>query len=164
MSAEDFEFSLQRLKDTGRSTTGEIYLPGLTLVSMEDTGRDLNHDGDLTDPGEKKVWGRTRIPCGRYEIKLRNEGKLNEKWKQIFPFHRGMLWLQDVLGFEYIYIHPLNTAKESHGCIGSGLEKVNADYIRGSRISYAKLTAFIHDAFDNGCKVFIEIFDEPKEI
>lgn len=160
IQSNDFIFILQRLKDNGKSTTGEIYLPNLTLVSMEDTGRDKNHDGDLLDPGEGKVYGKTRIPCGMYEIKLHTEGVLNEKWKKIFPFHRGMLELQNVPNFKYIYIHPLNKASESLGCIGPGMKKVSDDYIESSRMAYKLLTDFVHGAFDEERKVFINIIDE----
>ena len=64
-----------------------------------------------------KVKGETCIPEGSYEIKLRHGspryGKLDERWE----WHDGMLWLQDVPGFEYIYIHPGNDDDDTEGCI-----------------------------------------------
>jgi len=158
----DFIFILQRLKDNGKSTTGEIYLPGITLVSMEDTGRDKNHDGDLSDEGEEKVWGVTRIPCGMYEIKLRTDGKMHVNYKRKFSFHRGMLELQNVPYFKYIYIHILNKAEESHGCIGPGIRKADDDFILDSTVAYVRLYAHVIAELDLGRRVFIDIKDEPN--
>lgn len=154
-----------RKKDNGKSTTGIFQCEDLKGVTMEDTGRDLNHDGDLNDPGEKKVWGETRIPARVYEVKLRKyvkdkSGTLNEKYKKHFDFHKGMLHLQNVEHFEYIYIHILNKAEESHGCLGPGTKKVNDDYISGSTIAYTRLYAYCIDAFERGEGVFISIKDE----
>lgn len=64
-----------------------------------------------------KVKGETCIPAGRYEIKLRTAGALHEKYKHRFPeLHRGMLWLQDVPEFQWVYIHIGNTDDETEGC------------------------------------------------
>lgn len=84
----------------------DVTPPRFLCGTMEDTFRPL------------KVKGKTRIPAGTYKIKLRNEGTLTQKYAQKFPdIHKGMLWLQNVPGFEYIYIHLGNTAEDSEGCI-----------------------------------------------
>ena len=42
----------------------------------------------------------------------------NSKYSSSYPdFHKGMLWLQDVPGFEYVLIHKGNTDEDSAGCI-----------------------------------------------
>jgi len=159
------KFILQRLLDNGKSTTGEYILPEFKLVSMEDTGRDKNHDGDLNDEGEAKIWGRTRIPGNReYVIKRREFGTLHAKYKKRFPFHKGMLWLQDVPGFKDIYIHILNTAEESHGCPGVGEEKLDNDFIIKSTSGYTKLYKYLDPFFEAGEEVRIQIIDEPNSI
>ena len=57
-----------------------------------------------------KVMHETCIPEGTYEIKLRTIGTFHKRYKSKYPtFHRGMLWIQDVPGFEYILIHQGNT-------------------------------------------------------
>lgn len=149
-----------RLKDNGKSTTGVFRCDDFGGVTMEDTGRDINKDGDLDDPGEKKVWGQTRIPARVYEIKLRTQGLLHEKYKARFDFHKGMLHLQNVKDFEYIYIHVGNRATDSSGCLLVGSKKVSDDYISGSTVAYTRLYAFCMDAFERGEDVFISITDE----
>ncbi|KKL14000.1 hypothetical protein LCGC14_2520110 [marine sediment metagenome] len=55
---------------------------------------------------EIKVSGETRIPSDTYELKLRTEGGLNERYKARFPdIHEGMIWLQNVPNFSWIYLH-----------------------------------------------------------
>ena len=68
-----------------------------------------------------KVKGETCIPEGRYEIKLRDEGGMNERYKDRFPeLHRGMLHLQDVPEFTYIYFHIGNKESHTDGCLLTG--------------------------------------------
>lgn len=66
---------------------------------------------------KEKIAGETCIPEGCYEIKLRNEGGMTKRYGEKFDFHKGMLWLQDVPNFEWVYIHIGNTDKHSEGCI-----------------------------------------------
>lgn len=65
----------------------------------------------------KKVMHETRIPAGEYRIKLRTVGGMHKRYARKFTWHRGMLWLQEVLGFTYIYIHPGVTRFHTSGCI-----------------------------------------------
>ncbi len=66
---------------------------------------------------EPKIPGETRIPVGRYQIKLRNVGGMTKRYGKRFDFHMGMLHLQDVPEFEYVYIHTGNNDDHSEGCI-----------------------------------------------
>jgi len=65
-----------------------------------------------------KIPGETRIPEGMYDLKMRTEGGMSLNYSQRFPdIHKGMLWLQDVPGFEWVYLHVGNKASHSEGCI-----------------------------------------------
>jgi hypothetical protein len=66
---------------------------------------------------EPKIPGETRIPLGRYQIKQRNEGGMIVRYKKRFDWHLGMLHLQDVPGFKYVYIHVGNKDDDTDGCI-----------------------------------------------
>jgi len=74
-----------------------------------------------------KVAGETRIPAGTYRITLRTEGGMTQKYAERFPFHKGMLWLRDVPGFEYIYLHIGNTEKHTEGCLLVGFTGICTD-------------------------------------
>jgi hypothetical protein len=78
--------------------------------------------------GDEKIKGKTCIPTGKYEIRLRTFGRLHEKYTKRFPdIHKGMLWLQDVPNFTGILMHIGNTEKDSTGCILLG-DSVRSDF------------------------------------
>jgi hypothetical protein len=155
------EIELQRIKDNGISTTGIITADHIRKVTIEDTGRDKNHDGDLKDPGEQKVWGKTRIPCGRYQVKLRDFGSKHLEYRVKFDFHIGMLWLQDVPDYDGVLIHIGNTAMDSHGCVLIGTVITNDDCISGSTMAYAEFYKYVAPKVKDG-EVWITIKDEPQ--
>lgn len=100
---------------------------------------------------EPKVPGETRIPAGRYEIKLRTEGGMHKRYMERFhPWHGGMLWLQDVPGFTFIYIHVGNKDDDSEGCILVGDGQISNVVERGqvtsSVVAYRRLYELIHAA------------------
>ena len=68
---------------------------------------------------KEKVKHETRIPAGTYAIEFRTEGGFHERYLKKYksPFHRGMLHLQDVPGFEYILIHSGNHDGHTSGCL-----------------------------------------------
>lgn len=108
-----------------------------------------------------KVAGETRIPAGTYEIKLRSEGGLTKKYAEKFAdIHQGMLWLQDVPNFKWIYIHVGNDDDDTEGCILVGQ---TCDFIRGfagrSKAAYRDVYKLIVGALNSGEQVFIEIQD-----
>ncbi len=83
----------------------------------------------------KKVSKETRIPAGTYELKLRTEGPLNERYKTRFhDIHEGMIWLQNVPEFEYIYLHCGNDDDDTDGCILVG------SYLRLNKVLNSRST------------------------
>lgn len=108
-----------------------------------------------------KVPGETRIPAGRYEILLREEGSLTQKYFRKFPdMHKGMLWLQDVPGFDWIYIHIGNTDRDSEGCIlvGNILDCQEGTVGRSVK-TYQDIYPLIANEILNGNQVFITVED-----
>jgi len=113
---------------------------------------------------EPKIPGETRIPAGRYQIKLRAEGGMHGRYSARFPWHnRGMLWLQNVPGFTFIYIHVGNKDDDSEGCllVGDGqISNVNErGQVTSSVTAYRRLYNRIVEALGNGDEVWIEIED-----
>jgi len=116
-------------------------------------------------PQEQKVMNETRIPTGRYLIQLRDAGGMNEKYKRQYPGHRGMLHLQDVPGFEWIYIHTGNTDDHTSGCILVGYNGIKTDHgeyqVQRSRDAYVLLYQLVLLAMgDKREVIWITVEDE----
>src|SRR3989304_4581521 len=101
------KLSLHRFSSGNESTLGLLHIDGkFECFIIEDEYREV------------KVKGETRIPSGTYKILLRKEGGFHEKYLTKYPAsHKGMLWLQEVPGFQYILIHVGNTDLDSAGCL-----------------------------------------------
>lgn len=115
------ELGLARFNGAEESTLGLLYVnSSFFCYTLEDQFN------------EPKVPGETRIPPGRYQIKLRDEGKMTVRYAKRFGFHMGMLHLQDVPNFKYVYIHTGNNDDHSEGCILVGDGQVQNVTERGS--------------------------------
>jgi len=106
-----------------------------------------------------KVAGETRIPAGLYQVALRTEGSLHEKYRQRFDDHQGMLWLKDVPGFEWIYIHIGNTDDDTAGCLLVG-DQANSNFTLSSSVAaYRRIYKRITRALREGDEVEILVED-----
>tara|TARA_R110002073_G_scaffold88016_1_gene208972 strand:- start:1691 stop:2161 length:471 start_codon:yes stop_codon:yes gene_type:complete len=113
-----------------------------------------------------KVWGETRIPAGTYNIKLRKEGRLHNKYdKKYSNIHIGMLHIVDVPNFEYILIHTGNTDEHTAGCLILGDSQENNQIIKDGFVgksvhAYKRIYPYIAGAIKRGEKVTIEYVDD----
>ena len=115
-----------------------------------------------------KVQDETRIPAGIYPVKLRTDGGVHPKYAAKFPdIHKGMLWLQDVPGFEWIYIHMGNTDKNSSGCIlAAEHARINAQgrmTTPNSEPAYRRLYERVVDAAENG-SLMVTVLDKESVV
>ena len=131
------------------------------------TGGVLSVDGNVIgftcedEKREVKIKNETRIPAGMYEIKMRKKGAMHEKYAKKFKNHAGMLELQNVLGFTYIYIHIGNRESETSGCILVGLTYSIIDQVVGSStLCYLKLYDMVLNALANDEKIYCQVVDE----
>ncbi len=112
---------------------------------------------------EPKIPGETRIPPGRYQIKFRDEGGMILRYCNRFSWHRGMLWLQDVPDFQYVYIHVGNKDDDTDGCLLVGDGQISNVTERGavttSVAAYRRLYETIAAALDAGDEVWITVED-----
>jgi len=108
-----------------------------------------------------KIQGETRIPEGIYEIKFRDDGGMNKRYKEIYgDWHVGMLHLQEIPGFRWVYIHIGNTDDQTEGCILPGIGTLfDKDHTtQYSEKAYRKIYNAIKTAvFGKGEKVFIHV-------
>jgi len=143
--------NLMRISTGAESTAGALYIDGkFVCFVLGDTKR------------KKKVAGETRIPDGLYRIALRNEGRLTRKYAQRYgSMHKGMLWLQDVPDFNWIYIHTGNKRGHTEGCllVGDSLNNNQAGdgFVGKSRDAYQRIYPQIAQAIESDEKVTIRI-------
>lgn len=138
---------LQRFGYGDDSTVGRLYdrteEPGKFLCwTLEDERRQV------------KVKGETCIPEGVYRIVLRTEGGMHGKYAERYgKRHRGMLWLQKVPDFEWVYIHKGNTDDDTDGCVlvGETVEMHGGEFaVYNSERAYLALYDRIVAAMDRG--------------
>ena len=114
---------------------------------------------------EVKVSKETRIPAGVYAVKLRTVGGFHGRYQARYPWHQGMLHVQNVPGFEFILIHTGNTDDHTAGCLLTGESATisQGDMSVGmSRIAYAKLYALVIEAAKDG-QLMIEYADNDTQ-
>ena len=111
-----------------------------------------------------KISGETRIPMGDYDLKLRTSPSgMNGRYLQKFgDFHKGMLWLRDVPGFEWIYIHIGNNESNTDGCILVGYDTVTDEHHGGGSVprstpAYKKLYEKVYQWLEAGDSVTVAI-------
>jgi hypothetical protein len=141
------------------STLGRLYLSGderaFECFTLEDERRRV------------KVQGETAIPPGTFPVTLRTEGGMHVRYSERFAeLHRGMLWLQNVPNFEWVYLHVGNSDEHTEGCILVGQVPVilpNGEFeIAKSADAYVRLYRRVIEAMDDGEKVAIHIHDTTE--
>lgn len=114
---------------------------------------------------KEKVKGETRIPAGTYKITLRTVGGFHARYtKKYGQMHKGMLWVRNVPGFEYILIHTGNTDEHTAGCLLVGDSQQNnaikADgFVGSSTQAYKRIYPKIAQALEAGEEVTITYTD-----
>ncbi len=134
-------------------TISRVFLDGVRFgdgrkwcSSLEDEDRGLTSDMSVDEILAKKVKGQTAIPRGRYRVTM--------TWSP--RFKRDMPLVNAVPGFTGIRLHALNSAKDSEGCIGFGVnDKVG--WISNSTYWTKMITAIIKAALDRGEDVWLTV-------
>lgn len=138
---------LQREPSGANATLGKLTRDdGLFLCdTLEDRIREPA-DWKPTDPVTWKVPGETAIPSGTYRIAL----TLSHRFGRTLPL------LMDVPGFDGIRIHPGNTAKDTEGCILTGV-RMGPSTVVESRAAFLIVYQRIQEALNEGEKVYISV-------
>lgn len=133
----------------------ELKLNRIFLGSSATIGELLVNDKHLCDtledrvrPEGEKVYGKTAIPEGTYEVKLTH----SPRFKKILPE------ILNVPNFSGIRIHTGNSSKDTEGCIIVGTwDGEKEDWVGNSRIAFDELMALLEKATNNKEKVTITV-------
>ena len=108
---------------------------------------------------------------GTYKLKLREEGGFHNKYLNKYgkPFHKGMIWVQDAHGFEYILWHTGNTDEHTAGCLILGNTQTNnriaKDGFIGSSVdAYKFVYPRVAAAIEAGLSVEVEYIDYDGDV
>ena len=106
-----------------------------------------------------KVFGKTRIPDGKYKLELRTVGGFHNRYLKRYgnKFHKGMLWITDVPNFKYILIHIGNDDDDTDGCILVG-SYLRLNRVLNSRSTYRSIYPGIVSNIKKR-KTYLEIID-----
>lgn len=128
---------------------------GKVVDTLEDKNRDLNFNGKF-DNGEKKVYGQTCIPFGKYQIKMEYSPKFSAK-SAYDAFLKGgrMPHVRNVPEFSGILIHGGNTPADTLGCLLVGYNTIKGQ-LTSSLKCFKALYADIWEAIYKGEDVTIE--------
>lgn len=124
------ELKLNRIFLGSSATIGELYIDKKYIAdTLEDRVR----------PEGEKVYGKTAIPEGTYEVKL----TYSPRFKKILPE------ILNVPNFSGIRIHCGNSSADSSGCVLVGTwDGEKEDWIRDSKIAFNKLMSLLQSAED----------------
>lgn len=155
------EIIVKRIALKDDYTIGKMYVDGAYLCdTLEDKVRDYNKDGDLNDEGEGKVYGKTAIPYGRYEVTLDVVSPKFSKYEFYKDVCGGKLpRLLNVKHFEGILIHVADGYKGAdllQGCIGIGQNKIKGGLLNGKQ-TFSNLYLKLKQANERGEKIWITI-------
>lgn len=133
----------------------ELKLNRIFLGSSATIGELLVNDKYLCDtledrvrPEGEKVYGKTAIPEGMYEVKLTH----SPRFKKILPE------ILNVPNFSGIRIHTGNSSKDTEGCILVGTwDGEKEDWVGNSRIAFDELMPLLEEATNNKEKITITV-------
>lgn len=143
----DMELQLKREIFTDESTIGTLTIDGkFECFILEDKDRGLNDTLTLEQILKVKVYGKTCIPYGRYEV----DWTMSARFKVMMPI------LLKVKGFDGIRIHKGNTEIDSLGCLLCGTRK-KSNMITESTLATRNLYTKIESAKKQGQRIYITI-------
>jgi len=158
------KYEVLRVSSQKDSTSGLLFEVNngkrtFLCYTLEDEQRDV------------KVWGETRIPAGTYKLGLRTEGGFHNRYLSRYgaDFHKGMIWVLDVPGFEWILWHSGNTDENTAGCLllGNSQESnlVKKDgFIGASRDAYKLVYPRVLAAIESGLDVEVEYINYDGDV
>lgn len=123
------ELEVRRKQFTDKSTIGELLVNGdFYCYTLEDVDRGLIKTQPITEIAQKKLFGVTAIPLGKYDLSM----TYSNRFKQYMP------QVLNVPCFEGVRIHSGNTSEHTEGCLLVGKTKAE-NFIGESKKTFSQL-------------------------
>lgn len=134
------KLNLVRDTFTDKSTIGKLYIDDKFFsYTLEDTDRKL-------EDGGTKIYGKTCIPRGTYDVIIDFSPKYNKEMPHVM----------NVPGYDGIRIHPGNKSEDTEGCILVGSTK-SKDFVGNSKVTFDKLMELLDAAYNRNEPITLEI-------
>lgn len=133
------ELLLKRIAKQATYTIGRLYVDGQYFCdTLEDTDRGLTQKMTLDQIKAKKVYSKTAIPTGTYNIDINTVSPTfkNRSWAK--PWGGKIPRLENVPGYDGVLIHVGNTSDDTSGCILVGLNTIKGQ-VTSSTNTFNKL-------------------------
>lgn len=155
------EILLIRKYPQSNYTIGRLFIDGvLQCNTLEDTDRGLSDAMEESTIRNRKIYGKTAIPRGRYTIDMDTVSpKFSQKEFYMEVCQGKLPRLKNVKGFEGILIHVADGPKGAdllEGCIGVGWNRVKGQLCEGKE-TFRKIYKMMKKAHDKGEPIYITI-------
>lgn len=139
-------------------TIGDLFIDGKFFSNtLEDADRGLTQDMPLEEIKAKKVYGKTAIPTGTYEVDMNIVSPKFKDRSWAKPYGGKLPRLLDVPGYEGVLLHVGNTASDSSGCLLVGKNSIKGMITDSTRTFHTLISKFLLPAKAKGEKITITI-------
>lgn len=137
---------------------GRLFIDGsLICNTLEDTDRGLSDAMSEDTIRNRKIYGKTAIPRGRYIVDMNTYSPKFAKYDFYKEVCGGKLpRLKGVKGFEGILIHCGVDQTNTEGCILVGLNTKRGK-LTDSKETFKKIYALMKDAHNRGENIYITV-------
>lgn len=139
-------------------TIGDLFVDGKFVSNtLEDTDRGLTRDMPLEEIKAKKVYGKTAIPTGTYEIDMNTVSPKFKDRSWAKPYGGKLPRLIGVKGFDGVLVHVGNSASDSSGCLLVGKNSIKGMITDSTRTFHTLMSKYILPAKVRGENITITI-------
>lgn len=151
------EIKVVRTHKDPKYTIGDLYINNeLFCNTIEDTDRGLSDSMSEAEIKLKKVYGKTAIPTGTYEINMNTVSPKFKDRSWAKPYGGKLPRLLDVKGFDGVLAHVGNKPEDSLGCLLVGKNTIKGQ-LTDSTTTFNKLMKELLQAHLKGEKITITL-------
>lgn len=152
------ELKVKRVAKKEDYTIGRLYIDNVYFSDvLEDKDRGLTQEMPLEEIQAKKVYGKTAIPKGTYEIDMNTVSpKFKDRsWSK--PYGGKIPRLVNVPGFDGVLCHPGNTSESTSGCLLVGKNSIKGMVTDSTRTFHTLMSKYLLPAKVRGERITITI-------
>ena len=152
------ELKVKRVAKKEDYTIGKLYIDGVYFAdTLEDCDRGLTQDMPLEEIKAKKIYGKTAIPKGTYNIDMNTVSPKFKDRSWAKPYGGKLPRLIGVKGFDGVLCHPGNTSESTSGCLLVGKNSIKGMVTDSSHTFMLLMSKHLLPAKVKGEKITITI-------